>query len=198
MSDFDSLKNIWQQEKPEAKPIPISAQAKSERSKMQRQFLVGSLLLFLTGIFIGAMALGLDLNFQQWYTYAAMGLVIAICWGQSFLIFSNYLSMRKIDESAAPGEHLKQWERYYHLRQSQNRWNTPLYFIMLNAAMGIYFIEIMSGRPWMNVAIVLGIYLAWVLYAYFVLGKKVLRKENQRLQTIIQELKALENQFEKE
>lgn len=198
MTDFDSLKNIWQQEKAPTDSFSISTHAQSERSKMQRHHLLGSVFLFLTGVFIGALALWGNLNFQQWYTYGGMVLVILICWAQAVFIYSNYAKMRQINASAAPSEHLKQWEAYYLLRQRQNRWNGPLYFIALNLAMGVYLFEIMYGRPVLNVLLMLSVYFGWILYAYFVLGKKVLRKENQRLQTIIQELKALEDQFEKE
>lgn len=198
MTEFDSLKNIWQQEEPQATNINISKGAQSDRIKMQRHHFLGSVFLFLTGVFIGALALWGNLNFQQWYTYGGMVLIILICWAQAAFIYSNYAKMRQINASAAPSEHLKQWEAYYLLRQRQNRWNGPLYFIALNVAMGVYLYEIMYGRPVLNVLLMLSIYFGWILYAYFILGKRVLRKENQRLQTIIQELKALENQFEKE
>ena len=71
----------------------------------------------------------------------------------------------------------------------------PLYFIFLNLAMGMYLIEIFQGRPLINVLIFTGIYLGWMLFAYFYLGKRVIRKEEFKLKTIMDNLKQLEAQL---
>jgi hypothetical protein len=62
-------------------------------------------------------------------------------------------------------------------------------------AMAIYMIEIFTGRPVVNVVIFIGIYAAWMLFAYFYLGRKNLKREDNRLQTIINELKGIEGQL---
>ncbi len=73
----------------------------------------------------------------------------------------------------------------------------PVYFIMLNLAMGIYFIEVLGGRPILNVLILLAIYFGWILFAWFYIGKRKAKKEHMRLQQIIDELKSIEAQLNK-
>ncbi|KIC89549.1 hypothetical protein HY58_15640 [Flavihumibacter sp. ZG627] len=59
----------------------------------------------------------------------------------------------------------------------------------------MYFIEIFRGRPVMIIITFVAVYAAWMLFAYLYLGKKNLRKEQSQLMAIIQNLKALEEQF---
>ena len=70
----------------------------------------------------------------------------------------------------------------------------PLYYTLLNIAMGIYMLEIFTGRPLLNVSIII-VYVAWMLFAYFYLGKRNMRKEDERLNSIIGELELIESQL---
>ena len=71
----------------------------------------------------------------------------------------------------------------------------PLYYTLLNIAMGIYMLEIFTGRPLLNVVIIIAVYVAWMLFAYFYLGKRNMRKEDDRLNSIIGELELIESQL---
>ena len=46
-----------------------------------------------------------------------------------------------------------------------------------------------------NVLIFLAVYLGWMIFAYFYLGKRVIRKEEFKLKTIMDNLKQLEAQL---
>jgi hypothetical protein len=61
--------------------------------------------------------------------------------------------------------------------------------------MGVYLIEVFTGRPLVNVSIFIAVYIAWMLFAYFYLGKKNIRKEDLRLNSIVEELKGIEGQL---
>jgi hypothetical protein len=200
MDNFDSLKSLWEQADRSSPPKPISLGKISQnaRYKLKRQFVIGSIALFVTGIYILALAMFFDFGFKSWTTFLGMGLIIVICWAQAAFLLTNYWKMASIVETALPTEHLKQWQSYYLLRKRQNKWNGPLYFFLLNLAMGLYFIEIFAGRNIYYVLVLLAIYFGWMAYAYLILGKKVLKKENNRLQEIMDELKGLEGQFEKQ
>jgi hypothetical protein len=98
---------------------------------------------------------------------------------------------KKVDDTANPAQHLNQWETYFVFRKKQAAINLPGYFIALNLTMGLYFIEVLSGRPVSNVIILLAVYAAWMVFGYFYIGKKNLKKEDKRLQSIIDELKSI-------
>jgi hypothetical protein len=200
MQDFDSLKNIWQ--KPasaEISPTPttIGKTSKTLKMKLQKQQLGGAVMLILTAILIAAMAIFGGFNFTHWYTYGGMALMCMVCLAQAGLMYSLYKKITNINETVAPSDHLQQWEAYYDLRKKQNKWNMPLYYILLNIAMGIYLVEIFTGRPLLNVSIFIAVYISWMLFAYFYLGKRNMRKEDERLNSIVNDLKGIENQLVK-
>ena len=200
MQDFDSLKNIWQQSAPAgpAAALPslaVSKQATGIKKKLQRQQLAGGISLVLTAALIALMTLMELFSFEHWYTYAALFMVIAICILQALLLFFTYKKIAAINVTALPAMHLQQWEAYYAFRKNQLRWNMPVYYFFLNLAMGIYFIEIFQGRHLLNILIFLAVYIAWMLFSWFYLGKKTLKKENDRLQQIMSELSAIERQL---
>jgi uncharacterized membrane protein YciS (DUF1049 family) len=105
-------------------------------------------------------------------------------------MYYTYLKLKRIDESVPPSMHLLQWEAYYDFRQKLIKYNMPVYFITLNLAMGVYLYEVFRGRPIVNVSIFLALYIGWMLFAIFYLGKRTQRKEESRLKSIINELKS--------
>jgi hypothetical protein len=201
MQDFDSLKNMWQQPAKAAEAnqeiINSLTNTITTKMKLQKPQLHGAIALTLAAIFIACLAIFGNLNFIHWYTYGGMVLICMICLVQAGFMYTTYKKIKSIDDTVEPAAHLQQWEAYYDLRKKQNRWNMPVYYVLLNAAMAIYVIELFKGRPVLNVLIFIAIYAAWMLFAYFYLGKKNLRKEENRLQTIINELKSIEGQLKK-
>ncbi len=200
MADFDALKNMWQQPTTEnvdriLPPANTSHHSAGLKMKLQREQLLGAIMLVITAILISFMALYGNFNFVHWYTYGAMVLVCIICLVQTAILLATYKRIKRIDETALPALHLQQWETYYAFRKKQIRWNMPVYYILLNIAMGIYFIEVFEGRPIINVTILLTIYFGWMLFSWFYLGKRKLKQENARLQKIMDELKAIEGQL---
>lgn len=201
MQNFDSLKNMWQQpagsgESSEA-IIKVITSTTTSKMKLQKPQLHGSIALTLTAVFIAALALFGDLNFKHWYTYGGMVLIAIVCIVQAVFMHATYKKIKNIDDTVAPSQHLQQWEAYYSLRKKQNKWNMPVYYVLLNIAMAIYMIEIFTGRPVVNVIIFIAVYAAWMLFAYFYLGRKNIRREDNRLQKIINDLKAIEIQLKK-
>jgi hypothetical protein len=201
MQDFNSLKNMWHQPAGTAEPKPdittIINNTTTSKMKLQKPLLHGAIALTLTAIFIACLAIYGDLNFKHWYTYSGMVLICIICLVQAGFMYATYKKIKGIDDTVEPAAHLQQWEAYYNLRKKQNRWNMPVYYVLLNIAMAIYMVEIFTGRPLVNVLIFIGVYAAWMLFAYFYLGKKNIKREDSRLQKVIDELKGIEGQLKK-
>lgn len=202
MQDFDSLKNMWQQPSKSGEVsqdmINGLTNTKTTKMKLQKLQLHGAIVLTLTAILIVCLAIFGNLNFKYWYTYGGMVLICIICLIQAGFMYATYKKIQRIDDTVVPAAHLHQWKAYYDLRKKQNRWNMPVYYVLLNIAMAIYMIEIFTGRPVVNVLIFIAVYLAWMLFAYFYLGKRNLKKEDTRLQKIINDLKGIEEQLNRE
>jgi hypothetical protein len=201
MQDFDSLKNMWQQPanagQADKEIIKSVTNTNTTKMKLQKPQLHGAIALTITAIFIACLAIFGNLNFIHWYTYGGMLLICVICLVQAGIMYTTYKKIKSIDDTVEPARHLQQWEAYYDLRKKQNCRNMPIYYVVLNVAMAIYMVELFTGRPLINVLIFIGVYAAWMLFAYFYLGRKNIRKENNRLQTIINDLKSIEGQLKK-
>ncbi|WP_242920560.1 hypothetical protein [Pontibacter liquoris] len=198
MQEFEELKHIWQQ----STPVPLSSHlpdtgkaSAQTKIKIQNQYRYGAICLLVTAILIASMAIWGNFNFKYWYTYAAMGLICAICLAQAAIKFYTFRKIKQIDQTAPPKQHLSQWEAYYAYRHRLLKWNKPLYFILLNMALGLYFLEVLGNASTQFQLISCTVYTCWMLFAYFFMGKRVIKRENQRIQSIIAELRHLTAQL---
>lgn len=199
MQDFDALKKIWQEEPGKARQISTPAELSSTSQRnlkwLKNIQLIGAIGQIFTGAFITWMIFYGNFGFKFWYTYLSMGLVVLLSLMQAAFMFYSYGKVNAIDESLSPAEHLRQWEEYYAIRKKQLNFQGPIFSILLSIALGIYYIEILSGRPFWPSLIIIILTIAWILFAYFYLGRKSIKKETGRLQSIIDELKQVEKQF---
>ncbi len=189
MKDFDDIKEMWQQQPAadvkKADMVEVGRHTSSTKTKLKKQQLRGAIILCCTAVYIAWIGFFSGIHFQLAVTYIAILLMLAVILIQAVISLSIYRKLGHIDETLHPALHLKQWQDYYQFRKKQVRLNHPLYFIFLNLAFGLYFIEILSGRPFWGIVIVLTIYLAWMLFSYFVLGRRTLAREEKKLKTII-------------
>ncbi|MES2646377.1 MAG: hypothetical protein V4717_05845 [Bacteroidota bacterium] len=199
MKDFESLQNLWQQsgneEGKNRQPLGGNKAAVNSKRRLKNKQLGGCIMLVFTGLLMLAMGLFYEFNFQHWYTYGAIALVALICFGQASLMLYTWKRIKAIDDTASPTNNLQQWEAYYLMRKKQITYGMPVYYLALNGAMGLYFLEVFSGRPIVNVIIFLAVYLAWMAFAYFYLDKRSVKKETARLHIVIGDLKAIVNQL---
>lgn len=199
MKDFDSIKALWQQAAP-VEPSKMDREAirhasKDTKTKLIRQLALGGTTLFFTAIFIFWLIYFSTVKLTWLTTHIAVWIIILTVLIQTAIIGFTIVKLRQIDDTVSPAQHLKQWENYYAFRMQQISWNKPLYFIFLNLGMGLYMLEILKGRPMGYSIFLILIYCAWMLYAYFILGKRVLEKEQKKIHDVMDNLKAIEGQF---
>jgi amino acid permease len=198
MDNFDEFKQLWRQV-PSA-PAPIDSQqlvrnTAPQQRKLERTQLFGAVTLFVTAVLLLIIGFGIGLQFRSTLTYVAIVLLAVICVGQGLINLSVYGQLRRIDVTATVTNHLHQWESYYLFRKRLIRINGPVYFLLLNGALGMYFIEILGLMPLTSRIIVLALYIIWMLFSYFVLGKRTIRKEDDRLNEIIDNLRQQQQQL---
>lgn len=202
MQDFDALKKIWEHDSPALSVAPnpgkLSRTSQRNRRFLQNAQLVGGIGQIVTGCFILWMIFYGNFGFKFWYTHLSMAVIALLCFFQAYLMLIMYKEIRKINDTARPAEHLQQWEHYYGIRKAQLVYQAPVFTALLSVALGVYYIEILSGRPFLPSLIVVLITIAWVLFAYFYLGKKSIKKELARLHSIMEELRSVERQFRRE
>lgn len=199
MKDFESLKEIWQQAPEASSAVPnfakLTEKAIDSKSKLLKAQVRGIITMITTGLFISWLSFFSKIKFQQTLTYIAVSMMIAIVLIQAVLNYFTYKKIKAIDEIQDPATYLGQWESYFQFRKKQLGLNLPIYYIFLNLSFGLYFIEILSGRPIVGIVIFMTIYIAWMLFAYFYLGKRSIAKEEKRIMEIINGLRQIVKQF---
>ena len=197
MKTFEDLQTVWKQNDG-AKSVPQSnfSTLRSQKQKMRNKSLFTAFALVLTGIFVLTIMNSLDTNIQSITVMAAMIFIAITCWLQALLQFINARKLDDIDETLPPKQLLQQWQNYRTFQKKQSVWNMPLYYILLGTALGFYLFEIIKNASVLLKTIVFTVTYGWMLFAYFYLGKRQIKKHNSKIDTMIEDLKELENQFE--
>lgn len=197
MKEFDTLQEIWKQQ--QQKQLPdvslIISRAKKEKQSFIQKISIQIIILLFT--IVALCYVGTSIDFKNYSTFIGLGLMI-IC----ILVFSGFrlyqaLQLKKIDFGQAPTGTLKELESILDLQKTINTKVSTGYFIVLNIAFVFYFIEVLHPMSLLSKIIVISIYAGWMLFAFFYLGKKQKKLENERIQKLIDAVNEMENQYEK-
>ena len=197
MEEFKELEKLWKQSetKHPTKDTKIS-KIKSNRIKLKNTYSKGAILLIVTGILILVMLFFLDSKLKTIPIILSIIIVSLTCFLQAFLMLFTANKISTIDETQTPSFHLKQWQNFREFQKKQRHWNMPVYYILLGSALGVYFYELLKNIDLWKMILAYVITYSWMLFAYFYLGKKEIKKQDAKLDHIISELKSLENQFQ--
>lgn len=197
MKDFDNIMDVWKQQK-EVK-IP-DASAIIQKAKKEQNTFTGKIILQVTILLLTIVALvwvGTAINFKMITTYIGLGLMCLCVFGFSVIRLYQMLQIKKIDFNQKPSLTLIELEKTYTFQQFVSNKVSLIYFILLNLAFVFYFIEVMQPMSIQLKSIVLTAYVSWMLFAYLYLGKKQKKKENERIQKMIDSIKEMEANYEK-
>ena len=197
MKDFNDIQNLWKQQ--ETKPLPdvtqIIANAKKDKQHFTNKIILQTIILALTLpclLWIGSI-----IDFKKTSSYIGLTLMFCCVFVFSAIRLYQIIRLKKMDVTEEPQVNLKKLEQYYSFQKLVSTKITAAYFIVMNIAFGLYFIEVMAPMSTLLKTIVLIVYVAWMLFAFFYLGKKQKAKEYARIQRLIDTIKEMENNYEK-
>lgn len=196
MEEFKELENLWKQSDPKisVKQTDLT-KLKSNRMKLKNTNIKGALLLVLTGIFILGLMTTFDTKIKTPPLIIAMVIISITCFLQAVLMLYNAKRIGAIDETQTPGFHLKQWQDFRIFQKKQRYWNMPVYYLFLSSAIGVYLYELLKTAELWKMILAIVVTYSWMFFAYFYLGKKELKKQDAKMDSIISDLQSLENQF---
>ncbi|MBU4538379.1 MAG: hypothetical protein L6264_11495 [Weeksellaceae bacterium] len=196
MEEFKELENLWKQSETEVPAKnPAISKIKNNRMKLKNTYTKGAILLILTGIVILILMTTFDAKIKTTPIISSMVIISLTCFLQAGLMLFTANKISKIDETQTPGLHLKQWQNFRLFQKKQRHWNMPVYYVLLSIALGVYMYELLKTVDLWKMILAFAITYSWMLFAYFYLGKKEVKKQDGKLDGIIAELKSLENQF---
>jgi len=197
MKDFNDIQNLWKQQ--ETKPLPdvtqIIANAKKDKQLFTNKIILQTIILALTLpclLWIGSI-----IDFKKTSSYIGLTLMFCCVFVFSAIRLYQIIRLKKMDVTEEPQVNLQKLEQYYSFQKLVSTKITAAYFIVMNIAFGLYFIEVMAPMSTLLKTIVLIVYVAWMLFAFFYLGKKQKAKEYARIQRLIDTIKEMESNYEK-
>lgn len=192
--DFRSLWNEKTSAVPDFAAVKLSAE-KMKRSHF-RKIIFTNLAFLFTSLFI----IWIWISYRPEFISTKIGIVMIIL--AMFIFVMSYNRsiplLKNADSLQSSSDYLKSLLK---LRENQNFIQTTMlniYFIMLSSGLALYMYEYASRMsPEWEIA-VYGITAAWILFNWFYLRPKQIKKQTQKLNDVIQRFEGILHQTESE
>ena len=196
MSNFNDISNIWQNA---PAPVPGNVPAilkgvKKKRMEAVKRSALCILSLLGAGMVVGWV--GLYYHARYFTTYVGIVMVlVAIILGVFFQSKILQYMTRPIDIAADNMAFLIKMKEYRKKQHYLHTTGNMLYFILLSVGMFLYLFEFTYGSTTF-IILTYGLTFAWVGFAWFYLRPRTIRKETQKLNSMIEELERVVKQME--
>ena len=196
MKDFNEIQNLWNEQKSVQLPDvnSILASAKKVQRDLNSKIVIQISILVAVVLFI--LILMQVIPFKAATTFIGIGLMATTILLFSVVRLYQVIQMKKIDLTKNPKLLLVDLEQYYQFQNTVNTKYTQLYFILMNIAFALYFIEVLQPVPLLYQVIIIVVYLAWMFFAFLYLGKKHKQKQQAKTQSIIDAIKNIEMNYD--
>lgn len=196
MKDFNAIQNLWKEQRMDLLPdaSTVLANAKKVQHSINKKIKIQVIFLTLVVVFI--LILVNVIPFKQTTTFIGIGMMAFTILLFSAIRLVQVRKLHKIDLTQNPKQLLVALENYYKFQIKVNTEYTLFYFILMNVALALYFIEVLAPVAVLYQIIILLIYLAWMLFAYLYLGQKLKTKEHAKTQIIINTVKEVQQHYE--
>lgn len=196
MKDFNALQNLWNEQKTSAIPDVNAILAKAQKVQRSLNYKIKIQIAILTAVVIFILILVNIIPFKKVTTFIGIGLMAFTILLFSAIRLLQVVRLHKINLTQNPRQLLLELEVYYVFQNTINTRYTMIYFTLMNIAFALYFIEILTPVTIFYKIIIITVYLAWMFFSYLYLGKKQKTKEQAKTQSIIDSIKAIEQQYE--
>ena len=196
MKDFDALKDIWhgQSALPKLGPEDILKNIRTTKQKFSNKLLfqvfsVALAIVLMIRIFSGA-------SFIYGTSQIAVLIIIACLFYYLFVQIRDYRKISNSEQMAGkPEEYIAYLKDYKHQRYILNTRVYKVYMFFIALSIGLIYIEAFVNTPLWQVILVIALTISWFAICYFIFMKQYIRKEEARINTMIENLERLQDQF---
>ena len=198
MKEFDNLKAIWDQQNQLVIPnvSHIIQKAKRAKKAIKNKIIIQVIALLLA--MINVIVVLCVINFKMATTFIGIAITLFTIFAYSAVRIYQVKQLNNINLTQSPQTVLQQLNVYCTFDKILRTKGMLLYFILLNFGMALYFIEVLKPMSLNFKILSLLIYLSWMLIAYFVIGKKQLKKDEEKMNFLINSIQNLENEYKNE
>jgi hypothetical protein len=196
MKDFDSLIDIWNDQK--TQPVvdykEVISHYKTDRQHLSLKLLIEILIMQAALALLSYTYIYSD--FQFWTTNLGFA-IIAVCF--IYFIVMQIRNIRSIAKSNTlfdlPQDHIRFIQAFRKTRHTQHTRDFKIYIFSLSFGLSLCLIEFFYR---LNLAVILSLTaltLAWFAFCYFYLMKIYIKKEALKFEEMLNDLERLDSQF---
>lgn len=191
------LKNIWQQQKVERPDIEKTI---GELKKYTRDSLMKLIITNILLIVTGGIVIFIWYYFQPQLISTKIGITLVILAMLMFLFYYNRLSvtLKKLDTTQSSNDYLQNLNTLVIRQKFIQTKIISLYFIMLSAGICLYMYEYTLKFTVIWTCLSYVITLAWIAVNWFYLRPRIIKKQQQKLNALINQFEKLNQQFVEE
>jgi len=196
MKDFEALKVIWHNQITLPK---VSQEAVFKKIQRTKNGLTRRLLIEIIGMGLAAAAIlsvWWIIPFNMWTTHLAMTIFLACCIYYIIAMIGNYRQINYDKLIDKPEDYITYLKKYKQERYVLNTRKYTVYSIFLSTGFLLYFIEISFITPLWVTILALIVTFSWIAFSYFVSMRIYIKREESKLEEMIQNLERIQKQFE--
>jgi FtsH-binding integral membrane protein len=195
MKDFDSLLNIWNEQKmsPALDYKEVLLRFKKSRNKFTAKIWLELIWMVLAALVL--IYIWFNMNFFFWTTHVSLLMFVACC---MVYIYTQIVNLRTLGNDSfmeTPEKHILHIENF---RKSRYKQNTRIYYfytLAMGIALGFYFIEFFNHVSTLVLVSSITFSVVWFAICTFFIRKLYMKKEEKRFNEMLTELERLKKQF---
>lgn len=164
---------------------------RTTKGKMLQQVLFRGVVLAVAGAAIFFLMLKNGFGIKSYLSHIAVAGLSILVFLQGLIEVYVAVLLARIDELQEPAEHINSWQAHFQLRSRILAVSGPVYFVSFNVLMILFFIEALNDFSVLQ-RVAIGIaYCGWVVYGWFVVRRRTIEKEVQRMRLTIENLQKI-------
>lgn len=195
MENNIDFKEIWQQQKVSQPNIEeIVKKVDQYKKSSLRKLITTNILLLLTSIFLVA----IWIYFQPKFITTKIGIILTILAMVVFILSYNkqYTMLKNNAKTKNNSDYLKNLTLLNNKQKHVQTTMLTVYFIMLSVGICLYLYEYTSRMPKVMEIVTYVVTLSWIAFNWFYLRPKIIKKQEQKLESLIEKLESVTKQFQ--
>jgi hypothetical protein len=196
MKDFEALKVIWHNQiiLPKVSHEDVFRKIQKTKGGLAKRLLIEIISMCIATMAISA--IWWLIPFTMWTTHLSIIIFLACCLYYTVEMIGNYQQINYDNLIDKPEDYIIHLKSYKEKRYVLNTRKYRLYSIFLSIGFLLYFIEISFLMPIWHTILALLLTFSWIAYSYFYLMRIYIKREESKLESMINNLERIQKQFE--
>ncbi|MCD0478599.1 hypothetical protein LPB90_09025 [Chryseobacterium sp. LC2016-29] len=190
-----NFQEIWNNKNSD---IPNIKEIKTKAEKYRKKQIlkdIGLIALLLSTIAI-IIAIWVFIKISYFSTQFGIMLVLIGITMYSFLVYQNINILKKINTSTTNHEYLATIRKVEQQQIYMQTKGLSTYYLLLSFGFAFYFYEFALKMSWLGVLLTYGLTFLWCAVSWFFIRPKQIKKQKEKISTVISSLEKLEKSFE--